>query len=108
MRPARLFSSQPRTVPASSGVLLVFFLLALLPHPRPAQAAQYKIITAPEVKSMIENDPRVVVINVLSSIEYDGLHITGSINIPIINLTSSPLLPQDKSTPLVFYCMGHE
>lgn len=108
MRSARPFPPRPRTFPALPRLLLVFFLLAFLPIPRPVQAAQYKIITAPEVKSMIENDPRVVVINVLSSIEYDGLHITGSINIPIIDLASSPLLPKDKSTPVVFYCMGHE
>jgi len=65
-------------------------------------------ITAPEVKNMMENDPRVVVINALSKIEYDGLHITGSISIPVINFRTSKLLPVDKSTPLILYCMGQD
>ena len=57
---------------------------------------------------MMENDPRVVVINALSRIEYDGLHITGSINIPVIDFRNSKLLPADKTTPLILYCMGLE
>ncbi|MBU0968403.1 MAG: rhodanese-like domain-containing protein [Proteobacteria bacterium] len=65
-------------------------------------------ITAPEVKNMMENDPRVVVINALSKIEYDGLHITGSINIPVINFRTTELLPADKTTPLILYCMGQD
>jgi len=70
------------------------------------QGVQY--ITAPEVKNMMENDPRVVVINALSKIEYDGLHITGSINIPVIDFRTTKLLPADKTTPLILYCMGQD
>jgi len=62
-------------------------------------------ISASEVKTMIENGDAVV-IHVLSEIEYNMQHITGSINIPIIKVKSSKKLPQDKNTPLVFYCMG--
>ncbi|MFH1216130.1 MAG: rhodanese-like domain-containing protein [Pseudomonadota bacterium] len=86
----------------------VFFVLAMLflfpgnnVHGKPLQ-----YITAPEVKNMIENDPKVVVINVLSKIEYDGLRIPGSINIPVIDFPKTKLLPADKSTPLIIYCMG--
>lgn len=65
----------------------------------------WKEISAPQVKGMIENG-NVVVIHVLSEIEYNMQHITGSINIPIIKVKTTEKLPKDKETPLVFYCMG--
>lgn len=87
---------------------LFFFTLLLHFYSDAAQAKNLQYITAPEVKNMIENDPHVVVINALSKIEYDGLHITGSINIPVIEFRTTKLLPSDKSTPLIIYCMGHD
>ncbi|MFZ5763970.1 MAG: rhodanese-like domain-containing protein [Thermodesulfobacteriota bacterium] len=104
---AALCRTSPRIVWSRQLFVLLLFLTALLStgtlHGKPIQ-----IITAPEVKNMIENDPHVVVINALSRIEYDGLHITGSINIPIIDFQKSKLLPTDKATPLIIYCMGHD
>ena len=67
-------------------------------------------ITAPEVKDMIEKDPNAVLINVLSAIEYDGLHITGSINIPITSFRNSDLLPKDldlQSLPTAWATPDH-
>ena len=72
----------------------------------PAQSRESQYITAPEVKDLIEKDPRVVLINVLSTIEYDGLHITDSINIPITEFRNSALLPKNLDTPIITYCMG--
>jgi len=73
----------------------------------PVRAGQegWKEISAPEVKIMIENGDAVAV-HVLSEIEYDIQHITGSINIPIIKIETSDKLPKDKEMPLIFYCMG--
>ena len=73
----------------------------------PVRAEQegWKEISAPEVKIMIENGDAVAV-HVLSEIEYDIQHITGSINIPIIKIKTSDKLPKDKEMPLIFYCMG--
>lgn len=62
-------------------------------------------ITAPEVKTMLD-EKRAVLVNVLSAIEYEMQHITGSINIPIDKIATSDRLPVDKNTPLVLYCMG--
>jgi rhodanese-related sulfurtransferase len=70
-----------------------------------AQNAGFKEITAPEVKNIIDEN-RGVVIHVLSKIEYNIQHITGSINIPVINIKNTAKLPEDKNIPLVFYCMG--
>ena len=69
-------------------------------------AEEYTEISAPLLKHLMETDKRIVVVNVLSNIEYEMHHITGSINIPINLLKGSAKLPEDKKTPLVFYCMG--
>jgi rhodanese-related sulfurtransferase len=66
----------------------------------------YRNITAPEVKDLMEKNDAIV-IHVLSRLEYEMQHITGSINIPITKVKTTTGLPQDKNRPLVFYCMGH-
>ncbi len=84
-------------------VVLSFCILLLAG----VSSANEAIINAPEVKKMIEEEQPVLLVNVLSQLEYESLHITGSINIPIDKLKSSNLLPEDKNTPVIFYCMGH-
>jgi len=65
----------------------------------------YMEITAPEVKNIIDNNEGEV-IHVLSKIEFDMQHITGSMNIPVIYIDKTQNLPKDFSRPVVFYCMG--
>lgn len=69
----------------------------------PALAAVTEV-TAQQLKGMMEKE-KVVVINPLSSIEFNDLHITGSVNIDIDELDK---LPADKATKLVFYCLGRQ
>ncbi len=69
-------------------------------------AEPYTDISAPLLKHLMETDENVLVVNVLSDIEYEMHHITGSINIPINVISDSDKLPGDKNHPLVFYCMG--
>lgn len=88
-----------------SMVLALIFLLFLAN--KDLAAEEYTGISAPLLKHMMENDKNVLVVHVLSGIEYEMHHITGSINIPINYLEGSEKLPADKSTPIVFYCMGH-
>ena len=64
-----------------------------------------KIITAPEVKEMLDKK-RVILINSLTSIEYIIQHIPGSISIPFYTIDNTDKLPDDKTSPLIFYCMG--
>ncbi|TVQ98788.1 MAG: rhodanese-like domain-containing protein [Desulfovibrionales bacterium] len=72
----------------------------------PAVMAQpYTDLTAPEVKTMVE-EKGAVLIHVLSRLEFDMQHIPGSINIPITEVATSSELPQAKDTPIIFYCMG--
>lgn len=63
----------------------------------------YREIDAAGVRALMEQGG-VEVIFPLSPIEFDNLHIEGSINIPLEKLASR--LPEDKSQPLVFYCLG--
>ncbi len=95
-----------RFSPLPKQALWVSILFLLLGVCAPVYGQGFQYITAPEVKSMIEKDPRAVLINVLSTIEYDGLHITGSINIPITTFRASTLLPKNMDTPIITYCMG--
>ena len=82
--------------------LLVFFAIGC---PAWAEPKALPNLYAPEVKGMLD-EGRVVVVHTLSALEYQIQHITGSINIPIIKMETTDKLPRDKSTPLIFYCMG--
>ncbi len=90
-------------------VIFYFFVFcifsAVLPFAAPATEAGYKEITAPELKTMLE-EKKCLLINSLSKIEFDIQHIEDSINIPVVEMNSTTKLPADKSSPLVFYCMG--
>ncbi len=66
----------------------------------------YKEITAPELKAMKDSGRDVLIINVLSKIEYDIQHVSGSINIPIVKMMSTDDLPGDKKLPIVFHCLS--
>ncbi len=68
------------------------------------------VITAPEVRYMMQENEKVILVHTLSEIEYDIQHIPGSINIPTSRINESTNLdhhlPEDKTIPLIFYCMG--
>jgi rhodanese-related sulfurtransferase len=86
-------------------IFMILFLSEGMSLPAETEPRGFKEITAPELKNMIDVG-KVVVIHVLSEIEYEMQHITGSINIPITKINSTDSLPKAKDTPLVFYCMG--
>ena len=70
-----------------------------------AGAAGWEEIKAGDLKARMDSGD-VLVINPLSKIEFNDLHITGSVNIPIKSLEKK--LPQDKNTTLAFYCLGRK
>jgi rhodanese-related sulfurtransferase len=57
---------------------------------------------------MLDRGDKIMVINPLSDIEFEDGYIPGSVNIPLHLIPSTNLLPQDKSTPVVTYCLGPE
>ena len=87
-------------------IVLVLCVFCFFPSFQSADAAGFEEITAPETKLMMEEDSSVILVNVLSALEYELQRIPGSISIPIDHLKGSTLLPKDKDTPIIFYCMG--
>ena len=82
---------------------LAFFFLLLLAGP--ALGADYQEIKAPEVKKMMDGGDALVIYP-LSKIEFNDLHIRGSVHIPVGRLAEE--LPADKEKTLIFYCLGRK
>ena len=92
-------------------ICLGILLLALFVLPCTARALEmssegYKEIAAFELKQLLDSGRKVLIVNVLSKIEYDFQHISGSINIPIVQMLTTNRLPADKNTILVFHCLN--
>ncbi len=85
--------------------ILLLFVSCSLSLLSPAQAEKIQTLTAPEVKNMVDNG-NVVLINTLSAIEFEIQHIPTSVNIPVITMNVTDMLPEDMNTTLIFYCMG--
>jgi rhodanese-related sulfurtransferase len=86
-------------------LLLLAWFLALPAARGICSTTGYRELTAPEVKKMVA-ERRCVLIHSLSRIEFAIQHIEHSINIPVVEMETTDRLPADKSTPLIFYCMG--
>lgn len=87
-----------------SRVLVVITLLLALCTP--VLAAPYQEIETPLLKAMLDKDKSILLVFPLSPIEFNDLHIAGSVNIPLDDLKTK--LPADKNRPLVFYCLGEK
>lgn len=70
-----------------------------------ANTKGYQIVSAPEVKHMMESE-NAIVVNVLSKIEYDMQRIPDSIHVLTHDMETTKLLPKDKNAPIIFHCMG--
>jgi rhodanese-related sulfurtransferase len=81
----------------------VLFLWVLFVFITPAPGMAAPEIDAAGVKSLMDAG-NVTVIFPLSRIEFNDLHIPGSINLAMENIPAQ--LPDDKNRPLVFYCLG--
>ena len=60
-------------------------------------------VNAQQVKEMMEKGGPAVIFP-LSKIEFNNMHIEGSINIPIEEIPAA--LPADKTREMIFYCLG--
>ncbi len=86
-------------------IATVFVLISTILSPLYAGQVGYTNISAPMVKNIIDNNNGLLV-NVLSELENEIQHITGSINIPVNKIVTTDKLPDDKAVKLIFYCMG--
>ncbi|NOR50944.1 MAG: hypothetical protein GQ530_07955, partial [Desulfuromonadales bacterium] len=99
MKRARKFMFKKRMQLVVSAVL-VLLLVSISTY---AEAKKYQEIDAQTVKEMMDSGD-VLVVFPLSPLEFNDLHIKGSVNIPMNQLDSK--LPKDKSRKVVFYCLG--
>lgn len=72
----------------------------------PLLAAPYQEIDTQLLKAMLDKDKNILLVFPLSKIEYNDLHIAGSVFIPLEDLKKK--LPDDRTRPLVFYCLGEK
>jgi hypothetical protein len=83
--------------------LFILSLFVFLVCSRPVFSADPIEVKAAQVKEMMDGGAAFVVFP-LSTIEYNNLHIEGSVNIPIEELPAG--LPEDRKQCLIFYCLG--
>lgn len=82
---------------------LLFPLLLLLSYFPSVAAAGVTEISAFKLKEMMDAGS-VHVVFPLSRIEFNNLHIPGSVHLPMEKIPEQ--LPADKERKLVFYCLG--
>ena len=90
--------------------LITLACIALISHALAQEAEeapnQWPIISTEELHTLQQSGTKFLLVDVLPNILYDEAHIPGSINIPVGAIHTTPNLPKDKNTLLVFYCMG--
>ncbi len=85
----------------SLAAVLVFIAFSL------AEAQEFRLIGAEELKRMID-DNKATVVDARTDEEYIAVHIPGAMSIsPERVAFVGGLLPKDKKRPVVFYCRGH-
>lgn len=84
----------------------VVFILAATVSLRAAET-KYQIVSTDELKTMLDENAAMTVIDARNPEEYQEVHIKGAINIPEKKFSENAgQLPADKGAPLVFYCNG--
>ena len=73
-----------------------------------AQNQNFNNLTAEQVKNLIEQPGKVIVVDARTEEEYKQGHIPTAINIPPPQFDSiENYLPQDKNFSIIFYCRGY-
>lgn len=85
-------------------VLLFISLVFMFSY---ASAENFKNITADELKKMLDNKTKLVLVDARTVMEYSQGHIPKAVSIPPEKVeVISALLPKNKKTLIVFYCRG--
>lgn len=92
-----------RAISLSLGLLVLAALFLPLDHSR---AADFPVITAPQLKAKLDAGEKLMLLNPLSDIEFSERHIPGSINIPLHEIMTTNKLPKEKNTLIITYCLG--
>ena len=87
-------------------ILLIFLMISSIDASSAKEIPDgVSVITAPEVRQLMSAE-KPLLVHTLSRIEFQMQHIPGSINIPVDEVTDSPLLPKEKNAKIIFYCNG--
>ena len=62
--------------------------------------------SAHQVKSMMDDNKPLFLLNPLSEIEFNEAHIPGSVNIPLHKIMKTDKLPRNKDMLIITYCKG--
>ena len=87
-------------------LLVTIGVVFLMFFSSPGISNEFKDSTVQELKAMIDSGNEIFILNPLSDIEFGEMHIPGSVNIPLHSISTTDKLPENKNTPVVFYCLG--
>jgi rhodanese-related sulfurtransferase len=87
-----------------NAVLLSFALVMLSPW---RAAADYFLVNAEQVRSMLKGTRKLLLVDSRTPAEFEQAHLPRAMNIPADQMRAEAArLPKDKSTAIVFYCRG--
>jgi phage shock protein E len=88
-------------------IIKLFLTLCILMATSSCGPAQANNVNAEELKKMMSEDTRALVVDTRTEYEYKLGHIPKAINISQEKFYMlDTLLPKEKDTPMVFYCRG--
>ena len=86
----------------------ILFTFALLLISTTVWAQNFNNLTAEQVKNLIEQPGKVLLVDARPEKEYTQGHIPTAINIPPPHFSSiEKYLPKDKNSTVIFYCRGY-
>jgi len=69
-------------------------------------AGDVQVISTQQLKKWLESSQKPVLVYTLSQVEFYEQRIPGSVCIPTEEMQNARELPQERDTPMVFYCHG--
>ena len=81
-------------------------IVGLLISSHTGLASDFTAISAEELKAKMDAGQEFMLLNPLSDIEFNEMHIPGSVNIPLHTIKTTDKLPKDRNTLIVIYCLG--
>jgi len=88
--------------------ILLIVVLLLTSTAAWAQNEPIENLTAEQVKELINQPGKVLLVDSRTEEEYRQAHIRTAVNIPPQQFASiGKHLPQDKNLPIIFYCRGY-
>ncbi len=92
-----------RTINVLRVLIIFFFVFSAFSTANAETGIDY---SAEQLKRLIDSGRPVFLLNPLSEIEFNQVHIPGSVNIPVSQIRKTTKLPEDKDTLIVTYCKG--